>query len=33
VQKIAKADDLKACRNVKKLKQVLKVVRLLQDRE
>lgn len=33
VKKIAKADDLKACRNVKKLKQVLKVVRLLQDRE
>jgi hypothetical protein len=33
VKKIAKVDDLKACRNVKKLKQVLKVVRLLQDRE
>lgn len=33
VEKIAKADDLRACRNVKKLKQVLKVVRLLQDRE
>ena len=33
VKKIAKADDLKSCRNVKKLKQVLKVVRLLQDRE
>ncbi|MGB6011205.1 MAG: phage protein GemA/Gp16 family protein [Desulfobacterales bacterium] len=33
VKKIAKANDLKACRNVKKLKQVLKVVRLLQDRE
>ena len=33
VKKIAKADDLKACRNIKKLKQVLKVVRLLQDRE
>ena len=33
LKKIAKVDDLKACRNVKKLKQVLKVVRLLQDRE
>ncbi len=33
VKKIAKEDDLMACRNVKKLKQVLKVVRLLQDRE
>ena len=33
VKKIAKADDLRLCRNVKKLKQVLKVVRLLQDRE
>jgi phage gp16-like protein len=33
VKKIAKADDLKSCRNVKKLKQILKVVRLLQDRE
>jgi len=33
VEKIAKTNDLKACRNVKKLKQVLKVVRLLQDRE
>jgi hypothetical protein len=33
VKKIAKVDDLRFCRNVKKLKQVLKVVRLLQDRE
>ena len=33
VKKIAKADDLMSCRNVKKLKQILKVVRLLQDRE
>jgi hypothetical protein len=33
VKKIAKADDLKSCRDVKKLKQILKVVRLLQDRE
>jgi hypothetical protein len=33
VKKIAKADDLKVCRNVKKLKQILKVVRLLQARE
>ena len=33
VKKIAKTDDLKSCRDVKKLKQILKVVRLLQDRE
>jgi len=33
VKKIAKVDDLRFCRNVKKLKQILKVVRLLQDRE
>ena len=30
---IAKEDDLKLCRNVKKLKQLLKVIRLLQNRE
>jgi predicted component of type VI protein secretion system len=29
VKKIAKEDDLRFCRNAKKLKQVLKVVRLL----
>lgn len=33
VKKIAKEDDLMACRNVKKLKQLLKVLRLLQNRE
>ena len=33
VKKIAKKDDLKFCRNVKKLKQLLKVIRLLQNRE
>ena len=33
VKKIAKKDDLMSCRDVKKLKQILKVVRLLQDRE
>jgi hypothetical protein len=33
VKKIAKADDLMSCRDVKKLKQILKVVRLLQNRE
>lgn len=33
VKKIAKEDDLNACRNVKKLKQLLKVIRLLQNRE
>ena len=33
VKKIAKEDDLRFCRNVKKLKQVLKVIRLLQNRE
>lgn len=33
VKKIAKENDLRACRNIKKLKQVLKVVRLLQNRE
>ena len=33
VKTIAKEDELKFCRNTKKLKQVLKVIRLLQDRE
>jgi hypothetical protein len=33
VRKIAKADDLMSCRDVKKLKQILKVVHLLQNRE
>jgi Bacteriophage Mu, GemA protein len=33
VKKIAKQDDLRSCRNVKKLKQLLKVIRLLQNRE
>jgi hypothetical protein len=33
VKKIAKKDDLMSCRDVKKLKQILKVVRLLQNRE
>lgn len=33
VRKIAKQDDLKACRNIRKLKQLLKVIRLLQNRE
>ena len=33
VKKIAKENDIMSCRNVKKLKQVLKVIRLLQDRE
>ena len=33
VKKIAKKDDLRSCRNVKKLKQLLKVIRLLQNRE
>jgi Bacteriophage Mu, GemA protein len=33
VKKIAKENDLKACRNIKKLKQLLKVIRLLQQRE
>ena len=33
VKKIAKKDDLMACRNIKKLKQLLKVIRLLQNRE
>ena len=33
VKKIAKEDDLMACRNIKKLKQLLKVIRLLQNRE
>ena len=33
VRKIAKEDDLKLCRNVNKLKQLLKVIRLLQNRE
>jgi hypothetical protein len=33
VKKIAKTDDLMSCRNVKKLKQILKVIHLLQNRE
>ena len=33
VRKIAKQNDLKACRNIRKLKQLLKVIRLLQNRE
>jgi len=33
VKKIAKEDDLLSCRNVRKLKQLLKVIRLLQNRE
>jgi hypothetical protein len=33
VRKIAKKDDLMSCRDVKKLKQILKVVHLLQNRE
>ena len=33
VKKIAKTDDLKSCRDVKKLKQILKVIHLLQNRE
>ena len=33
VKKIAKENDLKTCRNIKKLKQLLKVIRLLQNRE
>ena len=33
VKKIGKQDDLGSCRNVKKLKQLLKVIRLLQNRE
>jgi hypothetical protein len=33
VKKIAKADDLMSCRDVKKLKQILKVIHLLQKRE
>jgi hypothetical protein len=33
VKKIAKADDLTSCRDVKKLKQILKVIHLLQKRE
>jgi hypothetical protein len=33
VKKIAKENDLKACRNIKKLKQLLKVIRLLQNKE
>jgi len=33
VKKIAKENDLTACRNIKKLKQLLKVIRLLQNRE
>jgi hypothetical protein len=33
VKKIAKENDLTACRNIKKLKQLLKVIRLLQSKE
>ncbi len=33
IKKIAKQNDLQSCRNVKKLKQLLKVIRLLQNRE
>jgi hypothetical protein len=33
VKKIAKQNDLRSCRNMKKLKQLLKVIRLLQNRE
>jgi hypothetical protein len=33
VKKIAKTDDLTSCRDVKKLKQILKVIHLLQKRE
>jgi hypothetical protein len=33
VKKIAKEDDLRSCRNIKKLKQLLKVIHLLQNRE
>ena len=33
VKKIGKTDNLKRCQNVKKLKQILKVIRLLQERE
>jgi hypothetical protein len=33
VKKIAKTDDLISCRDVKKLKQILKVIHLLQNRE
>lgn len=33
VRKIAKTEDLMSCRDVKKLKQILKVVHLLQNRE
>jgi hypothetical protein len=33
VKKIAKEDDLRSCRNVKKLKQLVKVIHLLQNRE
>jgi hypothetical protein len=33
VKKIAKADDLMSCRDVKKLKQILKVIHLLQKRK
>jgi hypothetical protein len=33
VKKIAKTDDLNSCRDVKKLKQILKVIHLLQNRE
>jgi hypothetical protein len=33
VKKIAKTDDLMSCRDVKKLKQILKVIHLLQNRE
>jgi hypothetical protein len=33
VKKIAKENDLNACRNIKKLKQLLKVIGLLQKKE
>ena len=33
VKKITKEDDLRSCRNIKKLKQLLKVIHLLQNRE
>jgi Bacteriophage Mu, GemA protein len=33
VKKIAKEDDIRSCRNIKKLKQLLKVIHLLQNRE
>ena len=33
VKKIAKEDDIRSCRNIKKLKQLVKVIHLLQNRE